>query len=105
VEHYDERKILLANNCYWKTTGSGEFKINGKWYSYDNYRTKYKNNNSVLQDPGFKDILIHDFTLLDSSQCLSPNMFVVTDIPVYSYLGALAHHDRNLHGPTLLGLK
>lgn len=105
IDNYNERKILLANNNYWKTTGSGEFKINGKWYSYDKYKTKFKDKNSVLQNPGFKDVLIHDFTLLDSSQCLSPNMFAIAGIPVYSYLGALSPHDRNLHEPTSLRLQ
>lgn len=71
IEHYEKGKILLANNWKWKTTGSGEFKINGKWQSYNNFKAKVEDKGSFMKSPDFKNVAIHDFTLLDRSQCLN----------------------------------
>ncbi|MCD6321935.1 MAG: right-handed parallel beta-helix repeat-containing protein [Clostridiales bacterium] len=106
IENYNEGKILLANNCYWKTTGSGEFKINGKWYPYSKFKNNFKNENkgSFLQAPNLKDVVTHDFTLATSSPCVNGEMVSVDGIPVYKYLGAVAPRDRNLHGPAISGI-
>ncbi len=81
--------LLLANNCFWATTGSGQFKINGKWITYENFRHLKLNQNSIWANPLFKDPLNHSFDLKTGSPCREKNLYKVDSIPFRNYIGAI----------------
>lgn len=33
--------LQFTDNCYWRPKGVGEFKIDGKWYTYPEYRSRF----------------------------------------------------------------
>jgi parallel beta-helix repeat protein len=52
VDEGNEQGLTMMNNLYWKTTGSGEFKISGKWLSYDQFISQFTfSEGSLFDDP------------------------------------------------------
>ncbi|MBK5970762.1 MULTISPECIES: right-handed parallel beta-helix repeat-containing protein [Thiorhodovibrio] len=72
VDAGNDLGLTLESNCYWKTTGSGEFKINGTWLSYASYLSDIKfDSESVFEDPAFLNPQDGDFIVPPTSPCFT----------------------------------
>ena len=59
VDKNNDAGLLLEDNCYWREKGSGEFRVNGTWYKYNDYKSKFVfDANSVFTNPGEIDKLM-----------------------------------------------
>lgn len=71
IDSGNDDGLILKNNCYWKTTGSGEFKISGIWYNYCEFKSRFDlDHNSLFDNPLFIDISKNNFSLSIKSPCI-----------------------------------
>jgi len=71
VEPGNSSGLALRNNLYWKTTDSGEFKINNQWCAYNEFKSVCSyNHSSLFLDPQFIDVSSRDFSLSATSPCI-----------------------------------
>ena len=89
IEPGNEQGLELLNNCYWETTGSGEFKINGKWLNYNDFIKQNLSKNSLFADPLFENISKHNFSLKTNSPCLKKSFIKIDSLPGINYRGAI----------------
>jgi parallel beta-helix repeat protein len=65
VDTNNDINLKLGNNIYYKTTGSGEFKVLGTWVNYLQWITNYNydNNYSKYVNPIFNSLENNDFSI------------------------------------------
>jgi hypothetical protein len=92
IDPGNDNGLTLRNNLFWKTSGSGEFKINGKWYDYSEYQSLVSyDHDSQFQDPLFKDLGSRDFSLSNSSPAIDGGYAISGSQPD---IGALEKSDK-----------
>jgi hypothetical protein len=68
VDRGNSNNLRLRNNVYWKTTGSGDFKIDGVWYNFQEYISHFHFDvDSIFSDPRFVNEKARDFRLRPES--------------------------------------
>lgn len=72
VDAGNDSGLILKNNCFWKSTGSGEFKIYGTWLSYASYLSLINfDSESTFGDPAFLNPLDGNFTVPLTNPCFT----------------------------------
>lgn len=68
VDAGNSHNLRMRNNLYWRTTGSGEFKIDGVWYNFQEYARHFHFDiDPIFSDPGFANEAARDFRLRPDS--------------------------------------
>lgn len=72
VDAENDFGLILKGNCYWKSTGSGEFKIYGAWLSYTSYLSLVNfDSESAFVGPEFSNPLDGDFKVPSTNPCFT----------------------------------
>lgn len=102
VEPGNDMELEMNNNLYWKTTGSGEFKIMGQWYTYTEFKVLFDfDKNSLFRDPLLVDIQGEDFSLTSQSPCIDAG-FRIPDEPFFGQQIDIGAIEAGLASPTNL---
>lgn len=68
IDAGSSHNLRMRNNLYWKTTGSGEFKVDGIWYNFEEYvRHFHFDIDPIFSDPGFVNEKGRNFRLRPDS--------------------------------------
>lgn len=77
VDKNNDTGLQLINNLYWKTSGSGEFKLDGEWHDYNEYSRLVKyDKGSIFSDPLFNNVDENDFSLMIHSPAIDQGVII-----------------------------